>query len=202
MWKRCGTIYFGRRELVVEIASNDGYLLQYFQVKGIPVLGLEPARNVAKVAQEKGIPTLTNFLAPGLPWSLAPADDRRILLSRTMFWRMFPDLNDFVRGLKLLLKSGGTITIEVPHLLRLMEGCQFDTIYHEHFSYFSLLTLDEVSESLGLLFSMSISLRLTGFAAPVHLPRECGRAGHAERATCRDATPRMRGRHGPFGNVS
>ena len=140
----------GAESLVVEIASNDGYLLQYFQVKGIPVLGLEPARNVAKVAQEKGISTLTEFFGARIAMELSASGRQADLIVANNVLAHVPDLNDFVRGLKLLLKSGGTITIEVPHLLRLMEGCQFDTIYHEHFSYFSLLTLDEVFRKFGL----------------------------------------------------
>jgi len=140
----------GAESLVVEIASNDGYLLQYFQVKGIPVLGLEPARNVAKVAQEKGISTLTEFFGARIAMELSASGQQADLIVANNVLAHVPDLNDFVRGLKLLLKSGGTITIEVPHLLRLMEGRQFDTIYHEHFSYFSLLTLDEVFRKCGL----------------------------------------------------
>ena len=121
---------------VVEIASNDGYLLQYFVKKGIPVLGIEPAANVAAEAQRRGIPTQVSFFGETTARGLAerPAD---LIIGNNVFAHV-PDVNDFVSGLKVLLAPTGVITLEFPHLMRLMEQNQFDTIYHEHFSYYSL----------------------------------------------------------------
>jgi SAM-dependent methyltransferase len=134
---------------VVELASNDGYLLQYFQERRIPVLGIEPAANVAKVALRKGIPTLVEFFGRQTAASLAPESSADLLLGNNVLAHV-PDLNDFVAGMKILLKSGGVITMEFPHLLRLMESNQWDTIYHEHFSYFSFLTVSRVFAAHGL----------------------------------------------------
>jgi SAM-dependent methyltransferase len=131
---------------VVEVASNDGYLLQYFVERGIPVLGIEPAANVAAVANERGIPTKVEFFGRRAAEELEQAD---LIVGNNVLAHV-PDLNDFVAGLKSLLKPGGTITIEVPHLLRLIDERQFDTIYHEHFSYFSLLTARGVFAQHGL----------------------------------------------------
>jgi 2-polyprenyl-3-methyl-5-hydroxy-6-metoxy-1,4-benzoquinol methylase len=136
--------------LVVEIASNDGYLLQYFQAKGVPVLGIEPAQNIADVARGKGIRTLTEFFGARVARELSATGQSADLIVANNVLAHVPDLNDFVDGLKLLLKPRGIITVEFPHLLRLIEGHQFDTIYHEHFSYFSLLTLEEVFRKHGL----------------------------------------------------
>jgi C-methyltransferase C-terminal domain/Putative zinc binding domain/Methyltransferase domain len=135
---------------VVEVASNDGYLLQYFVHRNIPVLGIEPAANVAKVAIEKGIPTLVQFFGTQLASELA-ADGRcaDLVLGNNVLAQV-PQLNDFVGGLKILLKPAGVLTLEFPHLLRLIERNEFDTIYHEHFSYFSLLTAVRIMEVHGL----------------------------------------------------
>lgn len=130
--------------LVVEVASNDGYLLQYFKAKGIPVLGIEPARNVAVIAEAKGIPTITKFFGEKTATELAQAGHRADLLLGNNVLAHVPDLNDFVEGLRILLRPTGVITMEFPHLLKLIEGNQFDTIYHEHFSYFSLTTVERV----------------------------------------------------------
>jgi 2-polyprenyl-3-methyl-5-hydroxy-6-metoxy-1,4-benzoquinol methylase len=135
---------------VIEIASNDGYLLQYFLEKGIPVLGVEPAKNVAKVAEQKGIPTITRFFEVRSAKELAAAGKQADLLLGNNVLAHVPNLNDFVAGLKILLKSDGVITMEFPHLVRLIAGNQFDTIYHEHFSYFSFLTVSEVFAKHGL----------------------------------------------------
>ncbi len=129
---------------VVEIASNDGYLLQYFKAQNIPVLGVEPALNVAEVALTKGIPTLSEFFGKALAETLQQQGKSADLLVANNVLAHVPDLNDFVAGLKILLAPQGVLTIEFPHLLRLIEGNQFDTIYHEHFSYFSLLTVQQV----------------------------------------------------------
>ena len=130
--------------LVVEVGSNDGYLLQHFLRKGIPVLGIEPAANIAAVAVGKGVPTLVKFFGERTARELADQGKRADLLCGANVMAQVPDLNDFVRGLEILLKPGGVITIEFPHLMRLMAENQFDTIYHEHFSYFSFLAAEAV----------------------------------------------------------
>lgn len=135
---------------VIEIASNDGYLLQYFKEHKIPVLGIEPAANVAKAAEAKSIPTLVRFFGSAVAQELKDKGMQADLLIGNNVLAHVPLLNDFVKGLKILLKSDGVITMEFPHLLRLMESNQFDTIYHEHFSYFSLLAVDQVFCAHGL----------------------------------------------------
>jgi SAM-dependent methyltransferase len=135
---------------VVELASNDGYLLQYFKQQGVPVLGVEPAANVAAVAvQERGIPTEVAFFGVETAERLA-ADAQADLIAANNVLAHVPDLNDFVGGMKALLAPGGVITVEFPHLMRLIEANQWDTIYHEHFSYFSFLTVRRVFEAHGL----------------------------------------------------
>lgn len=126
--------------LVVELGSNDGYLLQYFVAKAIPVLGVEPAGNVAKAAIAKGVPTLVKLFGDAVGRQLVMEGKQADLVVGNNVLAQAPDLNDFLRGVKRLLKPRGVITMEFPHLLRLMEENQFDTIYHEHFSYFSLLS--------------------------------------------------------------
>jgi SAM-dependent methyltransferase len=134
---------------VVELASNDGYLLQYFQERQVPVLGIEPAANVAKVALQKGVPTLVEFFGRDTARSLAAESSADLVIGNNVLAHV-PDLNDFVGGMKILLKPGGVITMEFPHLMRLIEENQFDTIYHEHFSYFSFLTARRVFAEHGL----------------------------------------------------
>jgi len=135
---------------VIEVGSNDGYLLQYFVAQGIPVLGIEPAANVARVAVDRGVPTMTTMFRTEVARELAAAGTRADLLCGANVLAQVSDLNDFVAALKLLLKPRGAITIEFPHLMRLMEENQFDTIYHEHFSYFSLLTAERIFAAHGL----------------------------------------------------
>ena len=135
---------YGGSSLVVEIASNDGYLLQYFVARRIPVLGVEPAANVAEAARKKGVDTLVKFFGVNTAKELAATRGKADLLLGNNVLAHVPDLNDFVAGMKILLKPDGVITMEFPHLLRLMQQNQFDTIYHEHFSYFSLLTVEKV----------------------------------------------------------
>ena len=135
---------------VVEIASNDGYLLQYFVAMGLPVLGIEPAANVAEVAIKKGIPTVVKFFGQKTAGELVSKGKRADLLVGNNVLAHVPDINDFVQGMKMLLNTGGVITMEFPHLMRLMLGNQFDTIYHEHFSYLSLLTATKVFAAHGL----------------------------------------------------
>lgn len=136
--------------LVVEIASNDGYLLQYFVEKGIPVLGVEPAANVAAVAAKKGIPSRVKFFNSETAHELVAEDKRADLLLGNNVLAHVPNINDFVAAMNILLKPHGVITMEFPHLLRLMEENQFDTIYHEHFSYFSFLTVEKIFAAHGL----------------------------------------------------
>lgn len=136
--------------LVVEIASNDGYLLQYFVERKVPVLGVEPAANVAAVAAQKGVPSLVKFFSSQTARELVAARKRADLLLGNNVLAHVPDVNDFVEGMKILLKPRGVITMEFPHLMRLMEENQFDTIYHEHFSYFSFLTVEKIFTSHGL----------------------------------------------------
>ena len=136
--------------LVTEVASNDGYLLQYFVQRSVPVLGIEPAANVAKVAMEKGVSTLVRFFGTRLAEELAVEGRCADLVLGNNVLAQVPDLNDFVEGLKVLLKPHGVLTLEFPHLLRLIEHNEFDTIYHEHFSYFSLLTTLRILETHGL----------------------------------------------------
>ena len=135
---------------VIEIASNDGYLLQFFKEKNIPVLGIEPAINVAKVAQEKNIPTITKFFGTKTAKTLLKEGKLADLLLGNNVLAHVPDLNDFVKGMKIILNKKGVITMEFPHLLQLISNNQFDTIYHEHFSYFSFLTVQKVFEYHGL----------------------------------------------------
>jgi SAM-dependent methyltransferase len=129
---------------VVEIASNDGYLLQNFVTRGVPVLGVEPAANVAEAAKMKGINTQVAFFGEKTALDLIAEGWGADLIIGNNVLAHVPDLNDFVRGLKVLLKPTGFITMEFPHLLQLMEQNQFDTIYHEHFSYFSFLAVEQV----------------------------------------------------------
>ena len=140
----------GPHSLALELGSNDGYLLQYFMEQGIPVLGVEPAANVAQTALDKGIPTRVEFFGEATARSLVAEGFRPDLIVGNNVLAQVPDLNDFVAGMELLLAPTGTVTLEFPHLLRLVEGHQFDTIYHEHFSYFSLLAVERILEAHGL----------------------------------------------------
>jgi SAM-dependent methyltransferase len=135
---------------VVELASNDGYLLQYFASRGVPVLGVEPARNVADVAIEKGIPTVKKFFGKRTAKELIDDNGKADLILGNNVLAHVPDINDFVGGMKELLKQHGIITMEFPHLMRLMERNQFDTIYHEHYSYLSFLTVEKIFSFHGL----------------------------------------------------
>ena len=145
--ERCG---LNRHSLVVEVASNDGYLLQYFVKKGVPVLGIEPAANVARAAVQKGVPTLVRFFGSQLASELTAEGKQADLLVGNNVLAQVPDLCDFVAGMKIVLKPQGVFTLEFPHLLRLIEGNQFDTIYHEHFSYFSFFAAEKVFAGHGL----------------------------------------------------
>jgi len=137
-------LQLNRDSCVVEVASNDGYLLQWFVARDIPVLGIEPAANVAQVAIRKGVPTLVKFFGRATARDLAAAGRHADLLIGNNVLAQVPDLNDFVAGLQVLLAPRGVVTVEFPHLMRLVAGNQFDTIYHEHFSYFSFLAAERV----------------------------------------------------------
>jgi SAM-dependent methyltransferase len=140
----------GDRSLVVEVGSNDGYMLQHFVNKGIPVLGIEPAANVARVAVEKGIPTLVKFFGVQTARELVAEGKRADLICGANVLAQVPNPNDFVSGLRILLKPTGVVTIEFPHLMRLMAENQFDTIYHEHFTYFSFVSAEKIFAAQGL----------------------------------------------------
>ncbi len=141
---------FSDKSQVIEIASNDGYLLQYFKQKNIPVLGIEPTANTAKVAEEKGIESITEFFGTRLAKKLVDQGRKADLLLGNNVLAHVPDIVDFIAGMKLILKEGGIITMEFPHLMQLVDNNQFDTIYHEHFSYLSFFTVKQIFSSQGL----------------------------------------------------
>ena len=167
----------GAESKVVEIASNDGYLLQYFVARGIPVLGVEPTANTAAVAIAKGVPTEVRFFGSETAADLHRAGHAADLLIANNVLAHVPDLNDFVAGLATLLAPEGVLTIEFPHLLRLLEEAQFDTIYHEHYSYFSLLTASRALERHGLAIFDVEEMPTHGGSLRIyagHAPREPG----------------------------
>ncbi|HNQ76928.1 MAG TPA: class I SAM-dependent methyltransferase, partial [Pseudothauera hydrothermalis] len=139
-----------QNSFVLEIAANDGYLLKNFVAAGIPCLGIEPTASTAAAAEKLGIPILREFFGEALGKRLASEGKQADLIVGNNVYAHVPDINDFTRGLKAALKPGGTITLEFPHLMQLIEHCQFDTIYHEHFSYLSLYTVKRIFESAGL----------------------------------------------------
>jgi hypothetical protein len=153
--KRYTEMMVGRLKLtatsfVVELASNDGYLLQHFVAQGIPVLGVEPAANVAEAARKRNVPTLVKFFGRKTASELVAERGKANLVLGNNVLAQVPDINDFVGGIRLLLAPQGTMTIEFPHLMKLMEENQFDTIYHEHFFYFSLISAERVFAAHGL----------------------------------------------------
>lgn len=141
---------FNETSLVVEIASNDGYLLQYFKERNVPVLGIEPTANTAKVSTEKGIENVVDFFGVRLATKLAGENRKADLLLGNNVLAHVPDILDFVGGMKIILNDTGVITMEFPHLMQLVDNNQFDTIYHEHFSYLSFYTVKQIFESKGL----------------------------------------------------
>jgi hypothetical protein len=140
----------GETDLVVELASNDGYLLQHFIGTGVPILGIDPAANVAAAAEARGVPTLVEFFGRATANRLVTEGRQASLVVGNNVLAQVPDLNDFVAGVKIVLRDEGTATFEFPHLLQLLDGLQYDTIYHEHFSYFSLGTIVEIFSAHGL----------------------------------------------------
>jgi len=138
------------QSLVIEVASNDGYLLKNFVAAGIPCLGIEPTDSTAAAAEQLGIPVLREFFGEALGQQLTAKNQQADLIAGNNVYAHVPDINDFTRGLKAALKPGGTITLEFPHLMRLLEQAQFDTVYHEHFSYLSLQTVSRIFAAAGL----------------------------------------------------
>jgi len=175
----------GPDSLVIELASNDGYLLKNFVAAGIPVLGIDPSHTVAAAAEAIGVPTLVEFFGTAIAKTLAAEGRQADLIAANNVLAHVPGLNDFVAGIAKLLKPTGTVTIEFPHLLKLIEHVEFDTIYHEHFSYISLLAIEKVLRANGLrLYDVEVlsthggSLRVFG----THAARE----GFADSAALRD----------------
>jgi C-methyltransferase C-terminal domain/Putative zinc binding domain/Methyltransferase domain len=169
-------LHLGESSQVVEVASNDGYLLQYFYNRGIPSLGIEPAGNVAAAAFEKGIPTRVEFFDNDYARELVEEGIRADLLIGNNVLAQVTDLNDFVVGLKTLLKPDGVVTMEFPHLKRLMEGNQFDTIYHEHFSYFSFISVESIFNAHGMRIFDVDELTTHGGSLRIYASREESKA--------------------------
>ena len=140
----------GRDSMVIEVASNDGYLLKNFVAFGVPCLGIEPTNSTAEAAEQLGIPVLRQFFGENLGQRLAAEGKQADLIAGNNVYAHVPDINDFTLGLKAALKPGGTITLEFPHFMRLVEHTQFDTVYHEHFSYLSLYTVNRIFEKADL----------------------------------------------------
>jgi SAM-dependent methyltransferase len=159
----------GPNSLAVELASNDGYLLQHFLPLGVPVMGIEPAANVAEAARKRGVPSLVEFFGTTLAERLAAEGKQADLIIGNNVLAQVPDLNDFVAGMKRLLKPEGVITLEFPHLERLIAENQFDTIYHEHFSYFSFVTTDRLAKLHGLKIIDVEKLKTHGGSLRVYL---------------------------------
>jgi SAM-dependent methyltransferase len=161
----------GPNSLAVELASNDGYLLQHFLPLGVPVLGIEPAANVAEAARKRGVPSLVEFFGTTLAERLAAEGKQADLIIGNNVLAQVPDLNDFVAGMAALIKPEGLITLEVPHLERLMAENQFDTIYHEHFSYFSLVAIERLAARHNLKLIDVEELPTHGGSLRVYLAR-------------------------------
>jgi hypothetical protein len=148
--KMTGQLSLTKDSLVIEVASNDGYLLKNFVAAGIPCLGIEPTASTAAAAEQLGIPVLRKFFGEPLGKQLAATGKQADLIVGNNVYAHVPDINDFTRGLKATLKPGGTITLEFPHLMRFIEHTQFDTVYHEHFSYLSLYAIDRIFKAADL----------------------------------------------------
>lgn len=179
-----GRFGYAQNSSVIEVASNDGYLLQYFKARGVPVLGIEPARNVAEVARNAGIETVVEFLGKQTAREIRQKKNGADLLIANNVLAHVPDINDFVAGLKILLHPAGVITVEFQHLMRLMQRNQFDTIYHEHFSYLSLLATEKIFAAHDLVVFDVEELTTHGGSLRVF-------ARHAENET-RNITGRVR----------
>ncbi|MCC7046846.1 MAG: class I SAM-dependent methyltransferase [Alphaproteobacteria bacterium] len=169
----------GPKSQVIELGSNDGYLLQYFVKKGVPVLGIDPAANVAKSAEARGVPTLVRFFGTETAREVVGKGLQADLVLGNNVLAQVPDLNSFVEGIRIILKPTGVCTIEYPHLLKTMQGNQFDQIYHEHFSYFSALTTEKIAAAHGLRLFDVEELWTHGGSLRVHLCH----AGNSARPT-------------------
>lgn len=163
-----GLLGLAADSLVTEVASNDGYLLRHFHEAGIPVLGVEPAANVAEVARAQGIRTVTEFLGRRTGTAIADAHGKADLVAANNVFAHVPDIRDFAAGLRALVKDTGLVTLEFPHLLRLIERRQYDTIYHEHFSYLSLITSSRALQTAGLIVTDVEELDTHGGSLRVH----------------------------------
>jgi hypothetical protein len=161
----------GAKDRIIEIASNDGYLLQYYKQRGIPVLGIEPATNVAEVARARGIDTINRFFGHELARELAGQGFRGTIVHAHNTLAHVPDLRGFLKGLQTIVADHGTICIEVPHVLTLVASAAFDTIYHEHYSYFSLTTLDKLTRQHGLTIVRAEETPIHGGSLQVHAMR-------------------------------
>jgi C-methyltransferase C-terminal domain/Putative zinc binding domain/Methyltransferase domain len=181
--------------LVTEVASNDGYLLQHFQAAGIPVLGVEPASNVAEAARARGIPTEVQFLGADTGRQIAERHGRADLVAANNVFAHVPDIRGFAAGLRALVKDDGLVTLEFPHLLRLIERRQFDTIYHEHFSYLSLLTSAAALATAGLRVVDVQELDTHGGSLRVHARPSDGAGEPTERVTAVLAAEEAAGLH-------
>jgi C-methyltransferase C-terminal domain/Putative zinc binding domain/Methyltransferase domain len=180
----------GPDDLVVELASNDGYLLQHFVGTGIPILGIDPAANVAKAAEERGVPTLVEFFGTQVAERLASEGRRASLIVGNNVLAQVPDLNDFVAGVVTLLADHGTATFEFPELANLLDRVEYDTIYHEHYSYFSFSTIVRILEGHGLVVYDVEALSTHGGSLRVYAEHRSG--PHAVRPAVADALARER----------
>ena len=182
--------------LVVEVASNDGYLLQWYQRAGVPVLGIEPARNIARVAEEqKGVPTISEFFGRELADQLVAGGQRADVIHANNVLAHVPDLNGVVAGFKTLLKPNGVVVVEAPYLKDLIEHVEFDTIYHEHLCYFSLTALDRLFRRHGLEIVDAERLPIHGgslriFARHAHIAAPASGAASAPRSIVRTESNR------------
>jgi SAM-dependent methyltransferase len=195
MVKRLG---LGAASRVVEIASNDGYALQHYAARGIPVLGIEPAANVAAAARERGVPTLVRFVGRDTAREVVASHGRADFVFGNNVLAHVPALGDFVAGLAILLAPRGTLTMEFPHVAALMEGNQFDTIYHEHFSYFSFTTAERVFAAHGLRVFDVEEIPLHGGSLRVHV---CHDGDGAQPTGARVAALRARERDAGLGSL-
>lgn len=163
---------FDADSLIIEVASNDGYLLKNFVEKGIPVLGIEPAKNIATEANKRGIRTISEFLGSASATELTDHYGRADLVIANNVLAHVPDIGDFIDGLSVILKDDGLLTVEFPHLLKLLQHCQFDTIYHEHYSYLSLLTVSSLFRQAGLRIHDVEQLDTHGGSLRIHASHE------------------------------
>jgi SAM-dependent methyltransferase len=188
MSKRLG---LGSASQVIELGSNDGYLLQFFVDKGIPVLGIDPAANVARAAEKRGVPTLVKFFGVETALALSETGTQADLVVANNVIAQVADLNSFVEGISIILKAGGVCTIEFPHLLKTIEGNQFDQIYHEHFSYFSALTADRIFAAHGMRIFDVDELRTHGGSLRIYVCR-ADDEGHPMEASVSELVRRER----------